>query len=55
MRPTGATMDDIMTATGWQAHSVCGFISRNLIKRMGLKVSSTRRSGGARTYQIMRG
>jgi hypothetical protein len=54
-RPKGATIDDIMDATGWQAHSVRGFISGNLIKRMGLKVNSTRRSGGARTYQIMRG
>jgi hypothetical protein len=47
-------IDDIMHATGWQAHTVRGFISGNLINRMGLKVNS-RRSGGARTYQIMRG
>ena len=52
-RPKGATIDDIMDATGWQAHSVRGFISGNLVKRMGLKVNSTRPSGGARTYQIM--
>jgi hypothetical protein len=54
-RPMGATIDDIMDATGWQAHSVRGFISGNLIKTMGLKVNSTRRSGGARTYQIVSG
>jgi len=54
-RPKGATVDDIMTATGWQAHSVRGFISGNLIKRMGLKVNSTRGSGGRRTYQITGG
>jgi Protein of unknown function (DUF3489) len=54
-RPKGATIDDIIHATGWQAHTVRGFISGNLINRMGLKVNSTRRFGGARTYQIMRG
>jgi hypothetical protein len=54
-RPTGATIDDIMHVTGWQAHTVRGFISGHLIKRMGLKVNSTRRSGGTRSYQIMRG
>ena len=51
-QPKGATIDDLMDATGWQAHSVRGFISGNLTKRMGLKVNSTRPSGGARTYQI---
>jgi hypothetical protein len=28
-RPKGATVDDIITATGWQAHTVRGFISGN--------------------------
>jgi hypothetical protein len=51
----GATLDEIMRATGWQAHSVRGFISGNLGKRMGLKVNSTRRSGGERSYRILRG
>jgi hypothetical protein len=51
----GATLDEIMRATGWQAHSVRGFISGNLGKRMGLKVNSTRRSGRERSYRILRG
>ena len=51
----GATLDESMRATGWQAHSVRGFISGNLSKRMGLKVNSTRRSGGERSYKILRG
>jgi hypothetical protein len=51
----GATLDEIMRATGWQAHSVRGFISGNLGKRMGLKVNSTRRCGGERSYRILRG
>ena len=34
-RPEGATLQAIMTATGWQPHSVRGFISAQLTKRMG--------------------
>jgi len=34
-RPDGATLQAIMTATGWQPHSVRGFISAQLTKRMG--------------------
>jgi hypothetical protein len=51
----GATLPDLMSATGWQAHSVRGFISGQLVKRMGLKVNSTRRAGGQRSYHIIRG
>jgi hypothetical protein len=51
----GATLPDLMRATGWQAHSVRGFISGNLVKRMGLKVNSSRSAGGARSYRILRG
>jgi len=51
----GATLDELMRATGWKAHSVRGFISGNLGKSMGLKVNSTRRSGGERSYKILRG
>jgi len=34
-QPEGATLQTIMTATGWQPHSVRGFISAQLTKRMG--------------------
>jgi hypothetical protein len=40
-----------MAATGWQAHSVRGFISGQLTKRMRLKVKSFRRDG-ERVYTI---
>jgi hypothetical protein len=50
-RPEGATLKAIMTATGWQAHSVRGFISAQLTKRMGLKVKSFKRAG-ERVYRI---
>jgi len=40
-----------MTATGWQAHRVRGFISAQLSKRMGLRVKSFPREG-QRVYRI---
>ena len=51
-RPEGATLADIMEATGWQAHSVRGFISGSLGKKMGLKVTSLKRDDGASVYSL---
>lgn len=51
-RPTGATLDEIMTPTGWQAHTVRGFISGTLTKKMGLTVESLRGEDKVRTYRI---
>ena len=51
-RKQGATLAEIMTATGWQAHSVRGFISGALVKKMGLTVASTKREDATRTYRI---
>lgn len=51
-RPDGATLADIMAATAWKAHSVRGFISGALGKKMGITVESTRTPEGARTYRI---
>ena len=53
-RPAGATLRAIMAETGWQAHSVRGFISGQLTKRMGLNVKSFTRDG-ERAYRIIRG
>ncbi len=51
-RPEGATLADIMTETGWQAHSVRGFISGSLGKKMGLKVESFKPENVGRAYRI---
>ncbi|MCE5309384.1 MAG: DUF3489 domain-containing protein [Acidobacteriales bacterium] len=50
-RDGGATLDEIRAATGWQPHTVRGFISV-APKRAGLTVTSTRRAGdNARVYE----
>ena len=51
-RKGGATLGQIMKATGWQAHSVRGCISGALGKKMGLTVASERRADGERVYSI---
>jgi hypothetical protein len=51
-RKDGATLEAIMKATDWQAHSVRGFISGALIKKAGLKVESFKRNDGERGYAI---
>ncbi len=48
----GATIDQLMKITGWQAHSVRGAISGALKKRLGLKVLSEAVEGKSRTYRI---
>jgi len=54
-RKGGATLAEVMKATSWQAHSVRGFISGTLGKKMRLTVTSTKRADGARVYGIARG
>ena len=51
-RKEGATLADIAKATDWQNHSIRGFISGTIVKKMGLAVESVRRDAGVRTYQI---
>ena len=49
-RPEGATLHEIRNQTGWQAHTVRGFISRNLSKQS-CKVRSFEREGD-RVYRL---
>ena len=52
-RKGGATLQELMSATDWQAHSVRGFLSGTLRKKMGLPVESTKRDDGQRVYSII--
>jgi hypothetical protein len=47
----GATLPQIMSATGWQAHTVRGFVSGHLKKKLGLTVRSFKRDG-ERVYSL---
>jgi hypothetical protein len=51
-RSSGATAKELMKATGWQPHSVRGFLSGTVGKKMGLAVTSTKGEDGERTYSI---
>ncbi len=49
----GATIEEIVAATGWQPHSVRGAISGTLKKKLGLKVNSEKPDDGPRRYRIV--
>ena len=51
-RKQGATLAEVMKLTGWQAHTVRGFVSGTLTKKLGLKVESFRSDEKERTYRI---
>jgi hypothetical protein len=51
-RAKGATLAEIMSETGWQAHSVRGFISGTLGKKLKLKIESFRTEKGDRAYRV---
>ena len=49
--PTGATIAAMMKTTGWQQHSVRGFLAGVVRKRLKLKLSS-KKVDGNRVYRI---
>jgi hypothetical protein len=51
----GATIGMMMDATGWQAHSVRGFLSGTVKKKLGLTVTSEIGKDGERHYRISNG
>ena len=53
-RPEGATVAQIMEATGWQAHTVRGTLAGALKKRLGLVVISNKTAGSERVYRVGR-
>lgn len=51
-RAGGATAQELMNVTGWQPHSVRGFLSGTVGKKMGLTVTSTKCQDGHRRYSV---
>ena len=51
-RPGGATAKELLKATSWQAHSLRGFISGTVSKKLGLTVTSVKGENGERNYSV---
>jgi hypothetical protein len=51
-RPGGASARELLKATGWQPHSLRGFLSGTVGKKMGLALTSTKGEDGDRTYSL---
>ena len=51
-RPGGVTSKELQKASGWQPHSVRGFLSGTVGKKMGLTVVSTKGEDGERSYSV---
>ena len=51
-RKSGASLEELQRSSGWQAHSVRGFLSGTLKKRIGLRVISAVTDTGVRRYRL---
>ncbi len=51
-RPGGATLKELIKATGWQPHSVRGFLSGVITKKLKFKVASVKDESGVRRYSV---
>lgn len=51
-RPEGATISQIVEATGWQSHTVRGTFAGAFKKKLGLTLSSSKDGHGQRVYRI---
>src|ERR1044072_1206961 len=51
-RADGVTVGEIVSATGWQPHTVRGLFSGTLKKKLGLALNSTPEEGRGRVYRI---
>ena len=51
-RPDGASLKELMKATGWLAHSVRGYLSGAVAKRMKLKLVAAKSEDGESRYSV---
>jgi hypothetical protein len=51
-RPEGATVEELQAATGWQQHSVRGFLAGAVKKKLGLTLLSEKSDAGPSRYRI---
>ena len=48
----GASLEQLQQAVGWQAHSVRGFLSRTVRKKLGLSLLTEAGKDGLKRYRI---
>ena len=48
----GASIPEMMRATGWQQHSVRGFLAGTVKKKLGFTLTSSKTEGELRLYRI---
>jgi len=51
-RPEGASLTELMRAMKWQPHSVRGFLSGTVKRKMRLKLASLKRPDGQAAYRL---
>jgi hypothetical protein len=51
-RREGATIPEMMEGTGWQQHSVRGFLAGTVKKKLGFALTSSKTEGELRRYRI---
>lgn len=51
-RPEGATIEDMVAATGWQKHTIRSALSHALAKKRGYEIVSDKPKGEQRIYKI---
>lgn len=54
-RPEGATIEDMVAATGWQKHTIRSALSHALAKKRGYEIVSDKPKGEQRIYKIASG
>ena len=52
-RADGASIEDLKSATGWQTHSIRGFLAGTVKKKLGLTLVSSKAEGDLRRYRVV--
>jgi hypothetical protein len=50
--PQRASLEELQSVTGWQPHSVRGFLAGTVKKKLGLKLTSEKTGDGSRRYRV---
>ena len=51
-RPEGASIAEIVEATGWRSHTARGILAGSLKKKLGLAIDSEKQEARGRVYRL---